>query len=265
MSPFRHLLVFSPFLLLLLPSPSSSSPSAAVIIGGYDEARTDGIVRDEVEIFGCDGGPHALADYPFSMHGGAGLYWSGGGALVVCGGRRCEGELCQSLTDECHTLRTDGEEGGESWEPFASMTLSRWYHMLTEQPLAANAGTNVTADEEPHLIVLGYADQSDYYDPAEGAFRPYQTGLGSSGGRNWLTVNCMAEFEGLIYNWATKVEVLDPATWTWQDVNDDVPQMLYTPGRCVGTRIGGEAGIFTRQGFFYNLEREELQPVRISS
>ncbi len=32
-------------------------------------------------------------------------------------------------------------------------------------------------------------------------------------------------------------------------------------GRCVGAEINGEKGLLTRRGFFYNLEREEFQPV----
>ncbi len=44
---------------------------------------------------------------------------------MVCGGRRCDGELCQSLTQECYELQTDGTEGGEQWVFFANMTMPR--------------------------------------------------------------------------------------------------------------------------------------------
>lgn len=55
-----------------------SPPAAAIIVGGYDDERVGGIVRDEVEVFGCEGGSHTLANYPFNVHGAAGIFWKGG-------------------------------------------------------------------------------------------------------------------------------------------------------------------------------------------
>ena len=134
---------------------------------------------------------------------------------------------------------------------------NRWYHLLTEQPLVANVDNNVVADSASHLIALGYMDESEYYEPDAGTFLPYQ----NEPGRNWLTVNCLTEFRGKVYSWGTRLESLDPATWTWRDEKEDLPQALYTPGRCSGTRIGGESVLFTRLGFYYNLERETFEQV----
>ncbi len=182
----------------------------------------------------------------------------GGDRVVVCGGYKCEEAMCQGVTNMCYSLETNGQQGGETWLPFANMSIYRWNHLLTEQPLVASQENGVDADSNPHLIAMGYMAQSEYYDEESESFLPYQ----SSPGLNWLTVNCLTEFEGEIFNMGRTLEVLDPMEWEVREELEQVPQPLYSPGRCCGTNIGGESGIFTRKGFFYNLDQGEFQAVR---
>ncbi len=103
--------------------------------------------------------------------------------------------------------------------------------MLTEQPLAPSPDAGITAaDPEPHLIALGYQDQSDYFDPASGRWLPYQT----EPGLNWLTVNCFAEMDGVLYSMSRSLEALYADEWEEETLVDELPPPLYTPGTILG-------------------------------
>ncbi len=106
-------------------------------------------------------------------------------------------------------------------------------------------------DEENHLIIMGYQEQSDYYDTALEAFVPYK----DSPGGNWLTLNGLIHIDGVIYefNDDDTVNELFVADWRREPLAP-LPEPLKRPGRVAEATIDGVKGIYSKDGFWFNLQ-----------
>ncbi len=108
--------------------------------------------------------------------------------------------------------------------------------------------TQVPNDGTLYSTVVGYLSETEMYNPDNHEWTPYE----DIPDRMWMTLDCFIQFRGKIYHVENVVTELDPQDWSFT-VLGDTPDDSRDPRKCAGTVIGGSPGIFTRDGYFFNL------------
>ena len=208
-------------------------------------------ISDTVEIFGCETGPHTgtvTGTYSKLVYLPGGTYIDesndddDNGYVMACGGFTCE------VLEEGQPPSCGFGQSCYEWRPEvnvfvnqSSMITPKFAFLLTESETGFSGGSKVP-------LAVGYRQMSETYDYDTKTWSQYQ-----ETDNLWFSYNCLIHAsDGYIYFVQTKVQRLDPVTWTIQDLAD-VPMNLLDPGRCVATTIDGKLGIFLMQGYFFNL------------
>ena len=202
-----------------------------MIIGGFNhEDRID----STVELFGCGDESHYLSSYPTNISLTAGVYISDSNEVMVCGGLTYSEQNSYSteLVDKCSTFK-DNEWIEESF------TLNR--------PRYAHFMESVTVDDEDQIVVYGYYYVSEVFNPQNMSWVD-----SLEFGMDMFSLDCVVQYNGLIYTLKNSITTTDPFTGEIQDLGE-LDNLYRYPGKCTLTNINGEDGILTRYGDFMNL------------
>ena len=162
------------------------------------------------------------------------------GYAFVCGGYHCVGSDC-GLDSICYRWEPDFGAFVEE----SSLVRPRWVFMMTTE----FADMNDTVITDPVPMAIGFEQMTEVYNPITKAWRDYM----DLPEPTWFGLHCLIAYEDMLYYINTHVEVVDPTTWN-HTVLTEVPQALAAPTKCVGVEIGGSPGIFTRFGYWFNLD-----------
>ena len=158
--------------------------------------------------------------------------------VLACGGWQCDEGVC-SNHNECYYF---GGPSGNAWTPAPSMTRNRFNFMLAYLPHVGDPTGPRTA------VTIGYGAQSEWLEMDTEEWVGYY----NLPNANWWGLSCLVQYNNRIYHVKDTVEELNAVTWSVSDLSTP-PDRLLRPGTCVMTTINGNDGIFTRQGYFYDL------------
>ncbi len=220
---------------------AQTRPNAALIIGGYQTDDQGTILTDGVELFGCEHGKSIqVKPYPNQI-GFAGATYTDEHGVVVCGGYTCLNYVCSNGGDTaCHTFQPD------EWTPFEPMKLGRFDFNLGYWP-----NKNDTMDPNArNLITFGYTMESEIYNSkGSGTWENYFVTDTRTLSQDCVVFN---EDDGFFYHIMDEVTQIDPANGVTRTLGE-VPDSLKDPGHCAIMKFSGQTGIFTKYGFWYNI------------
>ncbi len=224
----------------------------ALIIGGYYSPDGVNTVQQSVELFGCNNRYTVpIEDYPETVYLPGATYQADEDRVLCCGGFTCPdgptGNNCE-IRDECH---------------YWSAVSGLWDDGETAPSLAngkrnffmAQAVNIETASDARVPLALGNGPDTEIFDVDNDQWIAYKEMIEN----NWVGLGCLVQNEDIIYHIRLDVQTLDTTTWEFVTIDDALPDAMATPFRCSYTTIDGDAGIFTRYGYFYNLNSGEWE------
>ena len=226
------------------PDPSVAKKAALIVGGGLGSSSIDSI-----ELFGCPNSASSLSmgKLPQPRIYSGMTYLEKEGHVLLCGGSICPDGTLSSCNLDNSCFRFYPETGSFIYD--SDMTTDRANFVLTQVP---EEGTT----EPLKPITIAGTATSDIYDSPTKTWSPYKNTPATG---NWgHTTHCLINYNGYIFAMDQNLVRLDPVTWSVETLLEDIPQAIGT-GRCAGVEIGGSPGIFTRWGFWLNLDTLEWE------
>ncbi len=233
----------------ITPDPSVLE-KVALIVGGYFEAGLS-----TIELFGCPGMETSkfLGKFPVGLQLTAMTYIEAEDHVLMCGGGHCNVTGSVSCVPDVKCYRWYRQTGAFIYD--SSMAEERMNYLLTQVPEIGSGNLMP--------VTIGDVLATEKYDSASKSWSSYRNTSAS-----WTAqTHCLVHYNGLIYAMASELEVLDPSDWSittlLTPIEDDIGN-----ARCVGLTINGQPGLFTRYGFWLNLnslqwEKKALPPYRV--
>ncbi len=204
-----------------------------------------------MELFGCSGEISIrLPDYPNSTYLPGATYLEEEDRVLSCGGITCPSMLACQMRSECHYWSPDSGEWGEEGPPL----LMPRSNFLMAQVFNFDAAGDPDG-EVPVPLVLGSRVETEIFVPSTSNWTYYHPIEDDQ----WVGLGCLVQHEDLVYNVRYRVETLNTSEWTFGQIGEDLPDALVNPGRCAHTEIDGRQGIFTRYGYFFDLNATEWE------